>query len=300
MVRDHRFQVRARCCCWYWGDTCYAIAAIGELGVIIPTPTDTTKLPLYLQNKNNSYIRHMIYPNAPIREAVFDIRVDRLNIKQIEDLAVFKDLVKDNFPIEKKRHNVTGLIQFSADKPVESAAHSDLTGYVFISEDQTRQLQVRVDGITLNILKPYENWETHFEQFLKMWEIYKKLFSPNNVIRIASRFINKIEIPLPFNDFQEYILNMPPIPNCLPQTFATFFMQIQVPCNDSYRNAIITETIEPIIDFKLPFILDIDVFQELNVQNSTDSIVANFDELRKVKNEIFESCITDKTRKLFA
>ena len=93
---------------------------------------------------------------------------------------------------------------------------------------------------------------------------------------------------------------MPPIPNCLPQTFATFFMQIQVPCNDSYRNVIITETIEPFTDSKLPFILDIDVFQELNVQNSTESIIANFDELRKVKNEIFESCITDKTRNLFA
>lgn len=241
----------------------------------------------------------MNYPNAPIREAVFDIRVDRLNIKQTEDLAAFKDLVKDNFPSEKKRHNVSGLIQFSTDKPIESAAQSDLTGYLFISEDQTRQLQVRIDGITLNILKPYENWETHFDQFLRMWEIYKKMFSPNNVIRIASRFINKIEIPIPFSDFQEFILNMPPIPNCLPQTFATFFMQIQVPCNDGYRNAIITETIEPYTDSKLPFILDIDVFQELNVQNSTESIVANFGEIRKVKNEIFESCITEATRNLF-
>ncbi len=113
------------------------------------------------------------------------------------------------------------------------------------------------------------------------------MFSPNNVIRIASRFINKIEIPIPFSDFKEFILNMPPIPNCLPRTFATFFMQIQVPCNDGYRNAIITETIEPFTDVKLPFILDIDVFQELNVQNSTESIVANFDEIRIVKKRNF-------------
>jgi uncharacterized protein (TIGR04255 family) len=54
----------------------------------------------------------MNYPNAPIREAVFDIRVDRLNIKQTEDLAAFKDLVKDNFPIEKKKHMYLGLFNF--------------------------------------------------------------------------------------------------------------------------------------------------------------------------------------------
>jgi uncharacterized protein (TIGR04255 family) len=241
----------------------------------------------------------MNFKNAPIREAVFDIKVDKLNINQIEDLKSFYELVKDNFPSEKKKHNITGLIQFSPEDPIVSKAQSDLTGYVFISKDQTRQIQVRIDGITLNILKPYENWDTHFEIFIEMWEIYKKKFSPNNVIRIASRFINKIDIPLPFEDFQEYILNMPPIPKNLPQTFSTFFMQIQVPCNDSYRNAIITETIEPIIESKLPFILDIDVFQELNVQNSTESIKSNFSDIRKIKNDIFENCITEKTKKLF-
>jgi uncharacterized protein (TIGR04255 family) len=125
------------------------------------------------------------------------------------------------------------------------------------------------------------------------------MFSPNNVVRIALRFINKIEIPLPIVDFQHYILNMPPIPSCLPQIFTTFFMQVQVPSNDKYRNIIITETIEPEIEGMLPFILDIDVFQELNLQNSTNSIISNFEELRKIKNEIFENCITDKTRALF-
>ncbi len=76
-------------------------------------------------------------------------------------------------------------------------------------------------------------------------------------------------------------------------------MQIQVPCKDAFRNVIITETIEPIDNSLLPFILDIDVFQELNVENSNDSLRHNFSEIRNIKNEIFENCITDKTRHLF-
>ena len=126
------------------------------------------------------------------------------------------------------------------------------------------------------------------------------MFAPNIVTRIATRFINKINIPLPFEDLQDYILNMPPIPKCLPQNYSTFFMQIQVPCSEPLRNVIITEAIEPVIDSQLPFILDIDVYQWLNVQNSSESILTTFSELREVKNEIFENCITNKTRDLFS
>jgi uncharacterized protein (TIGR04255 family) len=242
----------------------------------------------------------MNYPNAPIREAVLDIRVDRLNINDVNDLLSIREIISESFPIEKKRHNITGMFQFSHDKPIESKSHSDLTGFIFLSEDSTRQLQVRIDGFTLNILKPYENWETHFEVFIKYWEVYNEKFKPNNIARIATRFINRIEIPLHFGNFQDYVLNMPPIPNCLPQTFSNFFMQIQVPCKDNFRNVVITETIEPIENSVLPFILDIDVFQELNIRNSIDSLTQNFSEIRNIKNEIFKNCITDKTRNLFA
>lgn len=241
----------------------------------------------------------MNYPKAPIREAVFDIRIDRLNINDVNELLSFKDIVSKDFPVEKKRHDITGMFQFSIDKPIESKTHSDLTGFIFLSEDHARQIQVRIDGFTLNVLKPYENWETHFEVFLKYWNVYNEKFKPNNITRIATRYINRIEIPLPFNNFQEYVLNMPPIPKCLPQTFANFFMQIQVPFQDDFRQVVITETIEPMDNSTLPFILDIDVFQELKLNNTIESLTQNFSEIRKIKNEIFENCITDKTRELF-
>ena len=51
----------------------------------------------------------MLYPNAPIREALFDIKIDRLNIKAVEDLLAIRDDLKDDFPIEKMRHNVLGV-----------------------------------------------------------------------------------------------------------------------------------------------------------------------------------------------
>ena len=78
-------------------------------------------------------------------------------------------------------------------------------------------------------------------------------------------------------------------------------MQIQVPCEDNNqdKNAIISETIEPINNNILPFILDIDVYQELNLDKTTENITKIFNEFRKIKNNIFEDCITAKTKQLF-
>jgi len=241
----------------------------------------------------------MKYLNAPIREAVFDIRVDKLEINDVHDLLQMKELITNDFPVKDIVHNITGMLEFSPFKPNETKTVNNLNGFIFISEDKTKQLQVRLDGLTFNVLKPYDNWETHFDLFIKVWNIYNDKFKPNQINRIASRFINRIEIPIPLNSFQDYFSNMPPIPKCLPQTITNFFMQIQVPC-DNLRTAVITETIEPLQEKILPFILDIDVSQKVINDNSIENLVSIFNEIRILKNNIFENCITDKTRNLIS
>ncbi len=241
----------------------------------------------------------MVYKNAPIREAVFDVRIDKLDIETVEQLASFKDKIIGDFPIEKKKYNVTGSFNFADESIVEKSTNRQLLGYIFLSNDGTRQIQARSDGFTFNVLKPYDNWEVHFEVFVKNWIEYSNLFKPSKILRIATRYINRIELPLPFKTFHEYILNTPPIPSCLPQAFSNFFMQIQVPHSDNYRRVIITETIEPPVDSKLPFILDIDVFQEEGIENLEEKLRSEFYNIRQIKNQIFECCITDKARELF-
>ncbi len=93
-----------------------------------------------------------------IREAVFDIKIDQLNIHKTEDLLQFQELVKEAFPLLKKRHNIRGEFQFSNDKPIESQAHSDHSGYVFLSQDSSRQIQIKQDGLISTYLN-YIKWE---------------------------------------------------------------------------------------------------------------------------------------------
>jgi uncharacterized protein (TIGR04255 family) len=47
-------------------------------------------------------------------------------------------------------------------------------------------------------------------------------------------------------------------------------------------------------------VLDIDVFREYQSPANEDETWSTLDRIRDIKNEIFEACITDKTRELFA
>ncbi|MBN7814208.1 TIGR04255 family protein [Algoriphagus pacificus] len=233
--------------------------------------------------------------NAPIKEAVFDIRIDKINIQKPEELLKIRDFLSGNFPELKNIHKVHGTIQLKDGISIKSDTKSDLNGFSFISKDKSKQIQVRLDGFTLNVLKPYESWETHFSEFIVHWETYSKLFAPNKILRIATRFINRIEIPIPFTRFEDYLNVVPAIPKSLPKSIKNFFLQVQVPCDDGYREAILTQAIEPRNNNTLPVIIDIDVFQELGLTNDLEKLTTNFNEIRKIKNKIFIDCISEKT-----
>lgn len=237
----------------------------------------------------------MKYSNSPIKEAVFDIQVTGLDNITQEDIENLHLLIKTNYPQKKKTLNIFGDFEIKDNSELTNNTKIQFRGIIFSNENNNRQVQFRVDGFSLNFLAPYSEWNEFYNEALFLWNIYFNGLKPKNVNRIALRYINKIDIPLPLKSFQEYITNMPPIPKSLPQLYNGFFMQIQVPCENNNYTAVITETIETPTKDLVPFILDIDVFKEIN----NDFEFTDFNYIRSMKNLIFEDFITDKTRKLF-
>lgn len=241
----------------------------------------------------------MKYNKAPIQEAIFDLRIDKLTISNVDEFDKVHSQIMDIYPNKKKQINFTGKIEIKENEKVSNEGNSQVRGLVFLNNSNTCQAQFRLDGFTFNMLKPYTDWDNFSAEAFRLWEIYNKNFKPNNIIRIAVRYINRIELPLTEIKFQDYILNMPPIPICLPQVYNRFFMQIDVPCNIDGTNVIITETIEQASNNKLPFILDIDAYKIGIIENNIQNLSLEFSKLRDIKNKSFENCITENTRKLF-
>jgi len=130
--------------------------------------------------------------------------------------------------------------------------------------------------------------------------LYMKIVQPKRVKRIALRYINRIEIPLPIRDFKDYILTIPEIAPPLPQALVHFFMQLMIPNPEIEATAVINEVMEQATEQQtLPIIFDVDVFKIVNYTDNYDALWKEFEQLRIFKNEIFFKSMTDKAKELF-
>ena len=87
----------------------------------------------------------------------------------------------------------------------------------------------------------------------------------------------------------------------LPQQIAGYFMRVMIPFEPYGVRAILTQTIEPVVQMdRLPIVFDIDVFQEDPDASTTDALWTKFEVLRDIKNSVFFESVTEKTLGLYA
>jgi uncharacterized protein (TIGR04255 family) len=238
------------------------------------------------------------YENAPITEALIDIRVEPLPSSNIRDLDAIHELVKDRYP--DKHATVHWQGQFSLGTEVGAVAHQAPTGFVFRSSDKKQHFQARLDGFTLSRLRPYGNWLELRDQARELWGAYRAAIGPKKIIRVAVRYINQIDIPLDQLDYKDYFLTTPEVSPLLPQELSGFFMQLQLPQMDFGGLLVLTQSsVIPSVPGVSSVILDLDVFKEDPGFSSDDEVWAMLEVLRDRKNVFFEGCLTDKTRALF-
>ena len=235
---------------------------------------------------------------APITEALIDIRVKLpAGGNDPNKIRSLHEKIKDQFPQEKEIRHFE--MEFQSGPPPEQKTRSSHTGYRYDSSDGHRVLQAKVDGFTFSRLRPYENWESLREEAKSMWELYCEVLQPEEVVRVATRYINEIVIPGPLIDFDHYLTMPPSIPKTLPQVLAGFFTRIVVPHKDKKVNVIITQAFEPGGNpDKISVILDIDVIsgEPLHLK---DDIWGMIDSLRDIKNQVFFESITERAAELF-
>lgn len=120
------------------------------------------------------------------------------------------------------------------------------------------------------------------------------------VIRLAVRYINRIDLPLPVHDLKDYLRTVPEVSPDLPQGLAGYFMQVAIPQEDIKSTVLLNETIvPPAKPDVVSVVLDIDIFRTEDLPSEEEPMWGLFEELRIRKNSVFEACITDRTRELF-
>lgn len=238
------------------------------------------------------------YPKAPITEAIIDLKVELPSTATLDHLKAVNEGFKQAYPIVKPRELVHGQIEFG--QGLKTSASTKKIGFAFCSADGRQIYQARLDGFTMSRLAPYESWELFRCEARRLWEAYRSSTRPVRIKRLAVRYVNRLDLPLPFSDFNEYLRTIPELSPDLSQRLSGFFMHLESPQEDLNSLALINETIvgAPGPDI-VSVVLDIDVFRDRDVPSSEDAIWSFFEQLRVRKNEIFEACITEKARRLF-
>ncbi|MBX3439830.1 MAG: TIGR04255 family protein, partial [Planctomycetaceae bacterium] len=183
---------------------------------------------------------------------------------------------------------------------IQASASQSPIGFLFMSQDEKQIFQARLDGFTMSRLAPYESWDPFCCEARRLWELYRNEVRPEQVLRLAVRYINRIDIPTPFDDLSQYLRTFPEISRDLPQALSGLFMRLTIPQPDIESVVLLNEVlIEPAKPEVASVILDIDLIRETTPPQDDERIWTFVEVLRQRKNEVFEACITDKARELF-
>lgn len=247
-----------------------------------------------------------IYKQAPITEALLDVRFTLPNEFSIESFEKLHNSIKDDYPIKQLNTKNEFSIEIKNNQTAKQEAREIIHGYWFKSADGKKILQFNRDGFTFNKLKPYDNWGSFSSEAMKYLKEYIKISNPINITRLAVRYINRLDIPLPVSDLSEYIKTVPEIADGAPQEMTEFFMRLVIPDTENSENiAIITETIDKksmtTMKTTLPIIFDIDVYRNVNIKpGDSQKYEKILESLRAYKNTLFEKSTTEKMQKLIS
>lgn len=237
-------------------------------------------------------IRHL--SNAPIREAIIDIQFEPLaDIEAVDHFAASFASASD-----KVSDLWTSTLELKMEpNGVRQSQVGSRIGKRVDLEDGKHVVQFRTAGFTFSRLYPYESWEVMSDKALNFWHRYFEAMKPTVISRVATRYINSIQLPLPIDDFSGYFVYAPEVPSSLPQSISSFFSRVVIadPATSDVTN--VTQMLEGLSpdQSSLTVLLDIDATYPQPLPTSDASqITTILNRLRDTKNKAFFGFLEEK------
>jgi uncharacterized protein (TIGR04255 family) len=240
------------------------------------------------------------YKHAPIVEAILDIRCEVAPNVVLDDLLPLVDELE--YPARERAMSFHGQLDLTQD-PVLSQTSTRHIGHVFRRVDGQRVVQARLDGFAFSWLPPYDDWDAFTGEAEAVWLRYRELARPTRVTRIATRFVNKVDVPSAPIEIKDYLRVAVDVPAYLPQAVSRYFLQVEMPLEGFECSATVSSTfVPPPVESATSLVLDVDTWQVVDIPLTSGVPATEVPErlaiLRQAKNYVFESCITDATRGL--
>jgi uncharacterized protein (TIGR04255 family) len=231
--------------------------------------------------------------SPPITEAIIDFRADLgvgFEVARLRDAAAF---LSDTYVLEGEQHLFVRTFPLMGNSA--NAANEDgttLTGYTLRSSDERFVAQFTVEGLTVSQLRGYTRWEDLQVEAERVWDVYARVALPKTVLRVGTRYLNRIRIPLPIEDFEEYFTTLPRVPMGVPEVVTNLLVRTLLHDEEPPFSVSITQFLEESSEDSGRMILDIDAFSRETYSPNGRTMWNALAGLRDLKNRVFFGSLT--------
>lgn len=249
--------------------------------------------------KRRAAAPHREYLHPPIVDAVIELRfADDVGDDVKEKLS---KKISAEYELCEKVEAQTISVAFNPE--TVSATRTVADRIVRRTKSDSSQ-SVQIGNRILNVggNAPYEGWSSLFQRFDRTWKAARRIWKFRTIDRIGVRYINRLDLEMDesktvnYEDYLHLRINLPeefPLISDYDLSFQTSRPEIQ--CGVTVRSG----AVPPAVPGRASFVLDIDVWREIAVPQKEEDVHVLLGKMREAKNELFETFVTDKARKLF-
>jgi uncharacterized protein (TIGR04255 family) len=234
---------------------------------------------------------------APITEALIDIRATIGPDVSLDALKAFAEPWPSDFPQMRTQTQWAGQIRVDAASASVTGEHG-VRGFVFLDETGRHVVQVRRDGFTYSKLHPYAKWEDLRDRAKALWQRYREVAAPLQVVRVGVRYINRLKLPAGLVQLPEWFGIHPVLaPELGPMS--EFLVRVVVPHPDdkAFVGLVTLATDPPEPPDETPGVLvDVEVWVDGQFQLDDESIWETLEDIREYKNDLFFGTLKDTAK----
>lgn len=237
---------------------------------------------------------------APIIEAVFDIKAELPPDLDLATLvAEARKAFAEDYPKVSKFLSHSFQVNTGEEKEGEIEREKTVRGVRLRHVSENQLLHIHQEGFSFNRLAPYASFEDYIPEVRRCWELFVGFAKPVVARRVTLRNINRVrltrnaigDIPLP-----DYIRKPPELPPMSGIGMTDFMQQIRVFEMHTELRGTITMASEPQLEEQpwTTMIFDIEVYDAGPCEPKDEMIWEIFNDLRSLKNRIFNASLTEK------
>ena len=232
---------------------------------------------------------------APLIEAVLAVYFEG----GLEDSEIQRcvDLLSEHYPKQTTNPHREFRVDIAADT-IE--IKEPRQAYRLEGGDESEVILILPESISVSQMAPYKSWEIFFSRFERDLKVIRKIVD-RPIIRMATRYINRIDVPLQDNiaEYEKYLSVHIALPDSIP-TIGPFSIQFQLKAPEISALAVVRSgSTSPAVEGVASFSLDIDLFREVEIPQETSEFLILFQQFRAKKNELYRAFLTERALREF-